>query len=68
MDFMKILKEKTKGNISTDIKKALDGMISELSINYMDEKSKVPEKTDEKKKEEPLKETNRKKEITDGTE
>jgi hypothetical protein len=61
IDLMEMLKEKTKGNISADIEKVLDEMLSELRLNYADEKSKDPEKVDEKKKEEKLKGTNKKK-------
>ena len=61
IDLIEMLKEKTKGNISTDIEKMLDGMLSELRLNYVDEKSKAPEKADEKKKEKKSKETNKKK-------
>ena len=61
IDLMTMLKEKTKGNISDDIEKVLDGMLSELRLNYVDEKSKAPEKADEKKKEKKSKETNKKK-------
>ena len=57
IDLMEMLKEKTKGNISTDIEKMLDGMLSELRLNYIDEKSN-PE---EKKVEEKPKETKKKK-------
>ena len=52
IDLMEMLKIKTKGNISEDIEKMLDGMLSELKLNYVDEKSKAPEKVEEKKKEE----------------
>ena len=61
IDLMAMLKEKTKGNISEEMEKMLDGMLSELRLNYVDEKSKAPEKADEKKKEEKSKETNKKK-------
>ena len=44
---MAMLKEKTKGNISEDIEKMLDGMLSDLRLNYVDEKSKTPEKVEE---------------------
>ena len=50
IDLMVMLKEKTKGNISEDIEKMLDGMLSELKLNYVDEKGK-PEKKEEVKKE-----------------
>ena len=49
---MEMLKVKVKGNISEDIEKMLDGMLSELKLNYVDEKSKSPEKVEEKKKKE----------------
>mgnify|MGYP006211008245 CR=1 FL=1 len=44
IDLMVMLKEKTKGNISEDIEKVLDGMLSELKLNYVDEKGKPEEK------------------------
>ncbi len=50
IDLMEMLKVKTKGNISEDIEKMLDGMLSELKLNYVDEKGK-PEKKEEVKKE-----------------
>ena len=48
IDLMEMLKDKTKGNIGTDIEKVLNGMLSELRLNYVDEKSKVAEKVEEK--------------------
>ncbi|KRO61852.1 MAG: hypothetical protein ABR80_05540, partial [Cryomorphaceae bacterium BACL11 MAG-121015-bin20] len=48
IDLMEMLKDKTKGNIGTDIEKVLNGMLSELRLNYVDEKSKATEKVDEK--------------------
>ena len=53
IDLMAMLKEKTKGNISEEMEKILDGMLSELRLNYVDEKSKTPEKVEEKKEEKP---------------
>ena len=50
IDIMEMLKVKVKGNISEDIEKMLDGMLSELKLNYVDEKGK-PEEKDEVKKE-----------------
>ena len=47
IDLMAMLKEKTKGNISDDMEKMLDGMLSELRLNYVDEKNKAPEKVEE---------------------
>lgn len=40
IDLLSMLKEKTKGNISEDVEKMLDGMLSELRLNYIDEQSK----------------------------
>ena len=40
IDLMEMLKEKTKGNINEELEKTLDQMISELQLNYVDEKSK----------------------------
>ena len=53
IDLMAMLKEKTKGNISEDIEKMLDGMLSDLRLNYVDEKSKTPKKVEEKQKKKP---------------
>ena len=61
IDLMTMLKEKTKGNISEDIEKVLDGMLSELRLNYVDEKNKSTEKTEEKKEEKPKKKKQKKK-------
>jgi hypothetical protein len=49
IDLMAMLKEKTKGNISEEMEKMLNGMLSELRLNYVDEKSKVPKKVEAKK-------------------
>ena len=57
IDLMEMLLVKTKGNISEDIEKMLTQMISELKLNYVDEKSKSVE---DKKKEE-IKESSTKK-------
>ena len=57
IDLMEMLLVKTKGNISEEIEKMLTQMISELKLNYVDEKSKSVE---DKKKEE-IKESNTKK-------
>jgi hypothetical protein len=43
IDLMEMLKDKTNGNISEDIEKVLEGMLSELRLNYVDENTK-PEK------------------------
>ena len=49
IDLMEMLKDKTKGNISEDIEKVLEGMLSELRLNYVDEKAKTEEKKVEEK-------------------
>jgi len=40
IDLMEMLKVKTKGNVTDEIEKLLDGMLSELRLNYVDEKAK----------------------------
>ena len=57
IDLMEMLLVKTKGNISEDIEKMITQMISELKLNYVDEKSKSVK---DKKKEE-IKEKDKKK-------
>ena len=57
IDLMEMLLVKTKGNISEETEKMLTQMISELKLNYVDEKSKSVE---DKKKEE-IKESSTKK-------
>ena len=55
IDIMEMLKGKVKGNIPEDIEKMLDGMLSELKLNYVDEKAKPEAKSEvkeETKKEE----------------
>ena len=49
IDLMAMLKDKTKGNLPQELEKLLDGMLSELRLNYVDEKSKAPEKVEAKK-------------------
>ena len=53
IDLMAMLKEKTKGNIPEDIEKMLDGMLSDLRLNYVDEKSKTPKKKEKKQEKKP---------------
>ena len=49
IDLMEMLKVKTKGNVADEIEKLLDGMLSELRLNYVDEKVKQEtEKSDDK--------------------
>ena len=40
IDLMEMLKVKTRGNVTEDIEKLLDGMLSELRLNYDEEKLK----------------------------
>ena len=51
IDLMEMLKVKTKGNINDEIEKLLDGMLSELRLNYVDEKAKPKNKVDKETKE-----------------
>tara|TARA_B110000459_G_scaffold167209_1_gene185658 strand:- start:655 stop:912 length:258 start_codon:yes stop_codon:yes gene_type:complete len=44
IDLMEMLKVKTKGNINDEIQKLLDGMLSELRLNYVDEKANSKDK------------------------
>ncbi len=60
IDLMAMLKEKTKGNISDDMEKMLNGMLSELRLNYVDEKNKAPEKEEESADETPKNEEGKK--------
>ena len=64
IDLMVMLKEKSKGNISKDIEKVLDGMLSELKLNYVDEQGK-PEQKEEVKKEKVSKAKTKKKKKKD---
>ena len=50
IDLMKMLKEKTKGNISEEIEKTISSMISELQLNFVDEKGKESVTSEEDKK------------------
>ena len=43
IDLMEMLKDKTRGKISKDTDKVLEGMLTELHINYVDEKAKPAE-------------------------
>jgi hypothetical protein len=52
IDLMEMLKAKTNGNISEDIEKVLDGMLSELRLNYVDEKAKPETKVETETKNE----------------
>ena len=50
IDLLEMLKVKTKGNITDEIEKLLDGMLSELRLNYVDEKAKPENKVVEETK------------------
>ena len=50
IDLMEMLKVKTMGNISNEIEKVLDEMLSELYINYSDEKAKSDDEVDKETK------------------
>jgi hypothetical protein len=52
IDLIEMLKAKTNGNISEDIEKVLDGMLSELRLNYVDEKAKPETKVEAETKNE----------------
>ena len=49
IDIMEMLLVKTKGNITEEIDKMLTQMISELKLNYVDEKNKKAEDNLEEK-------------------
>lgn len=40
IDMLDMLKDKTKNNLSPDLSRALDAFLSELRLNYIDEKNK----------------------------
>ena len=50
IDLMEMLKVKTKGNTTDEIDKLLEGMLSELSLNYVDEKAKPEYKVEQETK------------------
>ncbi len=50
IDLMEMLKVKTKGNITDEIEKLLDGMLSELRLNYVDEEAKPENKVEQETK------------------
>ena len=50
IDLMEMLKVKTKGNTTDEIDKLLDGMLSELRLNYGDEKAKLEYKVEQETK------------------
>jgi len=40
IEMMEMLKEKTKGNISEELSRAIDAFLTELRLNYVDEMAK----------------------------
>lgn len=42
IDMLNMLKERTKGNLSPDEERFLDGILQDLKLNYVDEMSKAP--------------------------
>ena len=67
IDIMEMLKVKVKGNISEDIEKMLEGMLSELKLNYVDEKGKENVKSEEVKKDNRIKKKSNIKKKNGGT-
>ena len=51
IDLLEMLSVKTKGNTTEEIEKTIVQMVSELKLNYVDEKNKKVEDTKEVKKE-----------------
>ena len=51
IDLMEMLKVKTKGNTTDEIDELLEGMLSELGLNYVDEKAKPENKVEQETKE-----------------
>ena len=52
IDLMEMLKVKTNGNVTDEIEKVLDEMLSELRLYYSDEKANSDYKVDEETKNE----------------
>lgn len=50
IDLMEMLKVKTKGNTTDEIDELLEGMLSELGLNYVDEKAKPENKVEQETK------------------
>ena len=42
IEMVEMIKEKTKGNLNSDLTRMLDTMLSELRLNYVDEYNKQP--------------------------
>jgi hypothetical protein len=41
IDMLEMIKEKTKGNLSDELKRILDGFLTELRLNFVDESNKT---------------------------
>ena len=50
IDLMEMLKVKTKGNTTDEIEKLLEEMLSELRLNYVDEKAQPENKIEQETK------------------
>ena len=42
IDMLEMIKEKTKGNLSGELARILEGFLTELRLNFVDESSKTP--------------------------
>ncbi|HRH66337.1 MAG TPA: DUF1844 domain-containing protein [Bacteroidia bacterium] len=40
IDILEMIREKTMGNLSPDLQRTLDGFLTELRLNFVDEKNK----------------------------
>lgn len=47
IDMIGMIKEKTSGNLTPDEQRLIDTILTELQMNYVDEKSRAGEETDE---------------------
>ena len=41
IDMLEMMKEKTKGNLSAELTRILDGFLTELRLNFVDESNKT---------------------------
>ena len=46
IDILDMLEERTRGNLSDDEKRFMKGILQELKLNYVDEKTKEPQSPD----------------------
>lgn len=40
IDLLEMIREKTKGNLAPELQRTLDGFLTELRLNFVDEKNK----------------------------